>query len=396
MPDKTDSEPQEPIKTGNARKRGASPASKAPSKRTKAQRSQKENLEVKDQEKEKSVKDSSMKKEGTTPEPEDMKHVAFDNKDSVRSVTPREQFQKDYGILERGHIYFFYRPKVAIEEARDIDDVAKLSILLIPRPSKSEDSKKNMNNLTGREAASAAPSPAPQSRPDQFFRYMVLGKKHLPFSSGKHEVFWATVVDVGHDLANLDYGLQRQVYQTKTRGERTKGAARPAGRGVYAICSPTDKNLPASRRNRTFLVYMLTHPIPPGKPQEELGIETFSSFLLQVKNPTMPSAPGVGLKREKRAKYPEEGMEEAFGEGVGATKFAPTNPTTLIDYEGAELLLIGDKKDIGNIVQNKRANEEMQTAVSEEAVNLSTDDVLRELSMDAEKFPPDALEGNWV
>jgi hypothetical protein len=39
------------------------------------------------------------------------------------------------GVTERGHIYFFYRPKVQCEEVHSMDDVSKLHVLLIPSSS---------------------------------------------------------------------------------------------------------------------------------------------------------------------------------------------------------------------------------------------------------------------
>ena len=38
------------------------------------------------------------------------------------------------GTIERGHIYFFYRPKVELKEAHSLDDVQRFYMVLIPRP----------------------------------------------------------------------------------------------------------------------------------------------------------------------------------------------------------------------------------------------------------------------
>jgi hypothetical protein len=40
---------------------------------------------------------------------------------------------KRTGTIERGHIYFFYRPKVKQEEAHSIDEVARFHMLLVSR-----------------------------------------------------------------------------------------------------------------------------------------------------------------------------------------------------------------------------------------------------------------------
>ena len=101
----------------------------------------------------------------------------------------------------------------------------------------------------------------------------------------------------------------------------------------------------------------MTHPSKPDAIQKALGIESSSSFLLQVKNPEQPSAPGAGLIPEKRAKYSEEEKQEAFGgaggKGAEARKFGPVNPINLMDYDGTELLIIGDQKAVDDTVGDK-------------------------------------------
>jgi len=100
------------------------------------------------------------------------------------------------GILEKGHIYFFYRTKIdhgLDNPPSSIDDIARLHILLVPRPS--GESKGH-------------------------FRIMVIGKKRLPDSSKGREVFWGSVEKYGDDLEALqgNDGLGEKNYSTKTRG----------------------------------------------------------------------------------------------------------------------------------------------------------------------------------
>ncbi|KIJ54371.1 hypothetical protein M422DRAFT_775501 [Sphaerobolus stellatus SS14] len=379
--------------TGGGRKR--------PAKRVKTER--KEDFSVKKEQEEKPL-NGVLKNNGedeAKKEDEEPKQVTFKKEVDVHLRTPTdEKFQKQFGILERGHIYFFYRPKVGKEDVEDVDDIANFSFLLVPRPPK-EDSKDEYDSKDPKvRGGSAAPEPAPQTEPNEFFRYIVMGKKHFPKTESKHEVFWASVVDVGEDVTKLDEGLSEQVYQTKTRGERHKGAARVAGRGVYAIVTPTNMTLPLSRLNRTYLTYILTHPAEPTSLQASLGIESQSSFLIQVKNPEQSSRPGVGLRSDKRAKYSEEAKEEAFGgvggKGVEAKKFSAANPVTLMDYQGAELLIIGDKKNVDDILGEEGSNKEMERAAIEDTESLDAAHVMKELVLDAKKFPPDALRGDWV
>ncbi|GJJ14767.1 hypothetical protein Clacol_009035 [Clathrus columnatus] len=280
----------------------------------------------------------------------------------------------------------FQPQKVGIEESEDIDDVAKLSLLLVPRPPKPEEDEKGFPTGTISHEDGV---------PIKYFRYIVMGKKHLPYSETKHEVFWGAITDIGDNLSKLEGGLEEQVYQTKTKGERHKGPVRLAGRGVYLLCTPVDPKLPPSRGQRTFLAYNLTHPSVPGEVQEELGIEASSSFLIQVKNPDQPNPPKVGLRDDKKADYPKEGKEETFGAGAEARRFKPANPPTLLDYQGVEILLIGDKKNLDTILQEGSA-QVMEQEATQESQTLTTEEVMKEVMLDTDKFSTEALQGHWI
>lgn len=143
------------------------------------------------------------------------------------------------GTIERGHIYFFYRPRVELEEVHSVDDVQRFHILLVPRPpdfstdesnSKhavgSRDDEEPMNVISAGE--DAVPAPATIGEKDKFFRLIAIGKKSLPDPDAgqggkggrRKAIFWATVVTVGQDLEKLQNGLGAKEYETKTRGER--------------------------------------------------------------------------------------------------------------------------------------------------------------------------------
>lgn len=106
--------------------------------------------------------------------------------------------EKD-GVLERGHIYFFYRPKVDIgpdDTCSSLDDIAKFYFLMLPRG---------------------------DSTNKQRFRLFVIGKKRLPDrAKGGREVFWAAQSSFGDDFAHFKTGdaLGEKNYTTKTRGTR--------------------------------------------------------------------------------------------------------------------------------------------------------------------------------
>ena len=133
-------------------------------------------------------------------------------------------------------------------------------------------------------------------------------------------------------------------------GTRHEGPSRVAGRGAYAI---VNNNLRVPSERTTHLGYQLSHPSESelGEVQNALGIQSAATFVLQVKNPLAPTTSNqfVGRKPEQRAKYPEDVMKEVFGMGGSkgredyGLRFSSVETTELLDYEGAELLLIASK-----------------------------------------------------
>ncbi len=82
-----------------------------------------------------------------------------------------------------------------------------------------------------------------------------------------------------------------------------------------------------------------------GEVQQDLGIEIASSYVLQVKNPLAP-AMAPGQSNAKGAQYPESILKSVFGRGskgreLYGLRFASCQTPELLDYEGAQLLLIG-------------------------------------------------------
>lgn len=135
---------------------------------------------------------------------DDAKESGEDNSTTTVADLTREPTD---GILERGHVYFFYRTKVEFSTdgttPTSLDAVAKFHFLLLPR------------------AAASSPSTTKKKQP---FRFCVVGKKRLPDpSKGKREVFWSTVEKAGDDFAKEELGeaedgLGERNYSTKTRG----------------------------------------------------------------------------------------------------------------------------------------------------------------------------------
>ncbi|GJE86190.1 hypothetical protein PsYK624_022700 [Phanerochaete sordida] len=336
------------------------------------------------------------------------------------------------GTIERGHIYFFYRPKVELEEVHSVDDVQRFHILLVPRPPEfasggggSADAGEGEMSLV-QEGADAVPAGATTDERKKRFRLIVVGKKQLPdpeHAKGRKGTFWATIVTVGEDLKQLQEGLGEKEYETKTKGTRHQGPARLAARGAYAIVNSQGRT-PSSRE--THLGYHLSHPAPEnfGDVQKALGILQASSFVVQVKNPDAPNTAGfnVGLAGNKKAEFPQDIMKEVFGAGGEkgresfGLRFATVERPEMLDYEGAELLLIaarsgedgletslGEGRGEGKSIQSSvvplakliivRA---ALTEIEEQESKESIDHVLKELAIDAHKIPAEPLEGEWA
>jgi hypothetical protein len=192
--------------------------------------------------------------------------------------------------LERGDIYFFYRPRVEHESAQGLEDVQRFHLVL-----------------------------KPDSGP---FRLITVGRKRLPEIRDR-ERNWAYVEKVARSPEEISAELARYTYETKTRGERVQPEARPAGEGVYAIVRH-DKH--------THLAYELDVPRSEGPVQRELKIEPRASYIVTVRNPERPWA-GVP---EYPITYPPH-LQSVFR----GRRFAELDPPELLDFEGTDLVLIG-------------------------------------------------------
>lgn len=156
-------------------------------------------------------------------------------------------------IIEKGQIYFFYRPRVEEDSASSEKDVQRLYVVLRPFEHEGIHPKNKL---------------------------IMFGKKHLP-NIPKREREWAFVDLVSKDVADISSALEADTYHTKTLGERHLAAARPAGEGLYSIIKHKD---------HTHLAYVLEMPEQLGDVQNSFNIEQEGSFILAVKNPYAPGA----------------------------------------------------------------------------------------------------------
>lgn len=237
-------------------------------------------------------------------------------------------------ILERGDIYFVYRPRVAAPSAARFGDVQRFFMILSPH---------------GKER----------------HRLIVVGRKRLPELAGQPEKGWAFVQKVGRRPEEVEDELEELLYPTKTLGAWRVSAARPAGEGVYAI---------VRHNGHTHLAYALELPHEPGPVQQDLEIQKEASYVLTVKNPEAPTPPGVGLSDEQQPRLPAHLQAQFRGR-----RFAPADPLDFLDQEGTEIMLIGADDAVIDELGN-RLDPQVET--------LETAEIFRNLHMERSEHPP--------
>lgn len=323
-------------------------------------------------------------------------------------------------ILERGHVYFFYRPKVqsAEDESREqpaadsLSSVQNFHLLMLPRASDSPTAPAKDSSTTQSSSGQATQTGEKALTSGIGARLLRLGKKRMPepsvaLSNGDEpggiggdssESLWAVISDVGTTFEELKDGFRKREYSTKTSGQRVVQGSRIVGRGWYVL-SESLIEPPSSREVR--LSYVLSHPSEMGDVQKELGLAGESSVQLQMRNPTLPStgqgAPPAGLDPASRVELSRDELEKTFGgDSEEGTRYARPENVALLDRAGVELLMIKRKsEDVLGLGETQK--EAVEKLASEEGERLDSQDVIRkELHLDALENPPDALDGEWI
>lgn len=237
--------------------------------------------------------------------------------------------------LERGDIYFFYRPRVNVDEVRSLDDIQRLSLDL---------------KVGGTRR----------------LREIIVGTKHLP-DPDRHERVWALVSRVSDHADDPGPELRERTYETRSRGARRQPAARPAGEGRYMI---------AVHDGHGHLAYVLELPHRPGEAQRALRIEREASYIVAVRNPDAPAAPGVGSPG-RRPQLPQHLSSRFRGR-----RFAQLDTPEWLDHEGVELVLIGAARDPGR---------ELGLELDPQAERVHDADLFRDLRIRPGELPDEAL-----
>jgi hypothetical protein len=246
-------------------------------------------------------------------------------------------------VLEEGNIYFMYRPRVNEGGVQGLKDVQRFYVVLNPKGK-------------------------------QRYRLMVMPKKQLPDIKDGGQRFWGFIEKVSRKAADVANELDKEVYETKTRGKQRQPEARPAGEGVYAI---------ARHGDHTHLVYVLELPEGPGEVQQALNIEEEGSYIISIKNPDQPSPRGMGLDEDRQADFPKKLQGKFRGR-----RFADVDPPDFLNYEGAELLLIGAAEDV---------SEELGIELEAEEESESTAEIFNDLRLEKSRhLVRPLLKGEWA
>lgn len=193
----------------------------------------------------------------------------------VRKSEEREEIVSS-NILEKGLIYFFFRPRVNIEDPHGVNDVSRSFFVLRPTPLGAE--LDESQGLVDKDARC---------------RLMMLPKKKFPTSGKERDMGF--VEKSGQTMQDLQANfVAGRSYETSTRGERHVEEARPYAEGVYAI---------TSTRRASHLAYVLTIPSELGEIQESFGLQERGSWIVQSKNPAHAGPSYAQLPKEPE--YPE-------------------------------------------------------------------------------------------
>lgn len=238
--------------------------------------------------------------------------------------------------LERGDVFFFFRPRIGVEQVRALDDVARFFVVLDPDARERD-------------------------------RLLVVGRKRLPDPS-RHERAWALVAEVTERPEELLEDLEPREYETRTRGLRRRPEARPVGEGRYVL---------ADHDGHSHLAYGLELPPEPGPAQRLFNIDRQASFIVAVRNPEAPAPAGTGLPPGRRAALPPDVVERFRGR-----RWLAVDDPALLDHNGVELVLIGAGEDV---------EAELGLEVDVQAETVATADLLADLRLRDGDLPLDPL-----
>jgi hypothetical protein len=276
-------------------------------------------------------------------------------------------------VLEKGDIFFFYRPKAKVADdgnrgdVKSIEDIRRFFMVTASSTAaNTEDEQQQQFD----ETTNKTPKKEESSR----YRLFVIGKKSLPeirtTEARRSERYWAKVGGVFANPQELTSELLSDEF-------RKGDAARAVGEGKYAIVEHQD---------HAELAYVLEIPEEPGEAQRELGIEKEASYIVSIINPKAPVPAGYPSSEES-PNYPESILKE-FGENENFISLA--RDLRFINFQNAQMILVGARE--GRDVIQK----EFGIDIREEKETVYSADIFNKLKIEKDKVPTKPLiEGKF-
>jgi hypothetical protein len=246
-------------------------------------------------------------------------------------------------VLEKGDIFFFYRPKAkavndsSVGDVKSIDDIRRFFMVTATA------STANTENEQQQQFDKTNPKP-PKKAEALKYRLFVIGKKSLPeirtSEARRSERYWAKVGGIFENPQELTGDLLSDEF-------RKGDAARPVGEGKYAIIKHQDY------------------------------AEQEASYIISIINPKV-SVPAGYPSSEEPPNYPESILKE-FGENENFVSLV--RDLRFIDFKNSQMILVGAREG-RDIIQK-----EFGIDIREEKETLHSADVFGKLKIEKDKVP---------
>ena len=283
--------------------------------------------------------------------------------------------QEATAVLEKGDIFFFYRPKTKIvddssgRDVKSIEDIRRFFMVTATTTTAA-----NAENEQQQQQIDEANQNTSKESESPRYRLFVIGKKSLPeirtTEARRSERYWAKVGGIFENPQELTSELLSDEF-------RKGDAARPVGEGKYAIVKHHD---------HAELAYVLEMPEEPGEAQRELAIEKEASYIVSIINPKVPVPAGYPSSEEP-PNYPESILKE-FDESENFISLA--RDLRFINFQNAQMILVGARE--GRDVIQK----EFGIDIEEEKETVQSADIFSKLKIEKDKVPTKPLiEGKF-
>jgi hypothetical protein len=315
----------------------------------------------------------------TTNDTNNDKTTTDSSYEKIRKENDQELEKKMHSkTLEKGHICFLYRPKVNVEESKNVDEVQRMYIVLLPqlvRHSLKEEPVKSYSKLSIEDKLDSEKSSIGKAR------VIVLGKKKMP-EVEIHSKYWGYVDNAFNDLSQLKEFVSGRTYQTATKGQRSYKDCRIFGRGVYNIVED---------HGHTHLAYVLEIPEELTEIQKEFNVNHEGNYIISIKNPDITNPSYTGLSENEKVTYPDHLMQK-----FQKKRFIPLETTEFLDHNGAELLFIGAKKDLTQDLGDAgKELEELAEFEIKTIVPFAERTIFDDLQLEKGVVPAEPLYGLW-